>query len=242
MAYFHTTVLDNQIKAMPTVSTASGAIANFDTDLTENLVSCVCEIPKATQSGSGTPSPTNPRTINGIQSFYLTANSDPKNITLMSKCYGGSCDIISDFVTVNYHRVNLGSLTYTVGTGGNTRFVAVLPEDGIPPTTASQIPDIMCEIFETVSPSTLYNGSGNYQITIHTNGYLWVRDTDYSDPNDFKTAMNNKYIVYALATPKTSYINSEVVISTMSGTNTISSSIGDIEEVKYFLTVGKAIS
>ena len=44
MAYFHTTVLDNQIKALPTVSTASGAIATFDTDLTENLVKCVCEV------------------------------------------------------------------------------------------------------------------------------------------------------------------------------------------------------
>lgn len=40
MAYFHTTVLDNQIKALPTVSTASGSIATFDTDMTENLNSC----------------------------------------------------------------------------------------------------------------------------------------------------------------------------------------------------------
>lgn len=44
MAYFHTTVLDEQIKALPTVDTASGSVATFDTDLTENLVSCVCEV------------------------------------------------------------------------------------------------------------------------------------------------------------------------------------------------------
>lgn len=44
MALFHTTVLDEQIKALPTVSTASGSIATFDTDMTENLVSCVCEV------------------------------------------------------------------------------------------------------------------------------------------------------------------------------------------------------
>ena len=44
MAYFHTTVLDNQIKALPTTDTASGSVASFDTDITENLVKCVCEV------------------------------------------------------------------------------------------------------------------------------------------------------------------------------------------------------
>ena len=44
MAYFHTNVLDPQIKALPTVSTASGSVATFDTDMTENLVGCVCEV------------------------------------------------------------------------------------------------------------------------------------------------------------------------------------------------------
>ena len=44
MAYFPTKVLDNQIKALPTVSTASGSVANFTTDMQENLVSCICEV------------------------------------------------------------------------------------------------------------------------------------------------------------------------------------------------------
>lgn len=44
MAYFPTKVLDNQIKALPTVSTASGSVATFTTDKAENLVSCVCEV------------------------------------------------------------------------------------------------------------------------------------------------------------------------------------------------------
>ena len=61
MAYFHTTVLDNQIKALPTVDTASGSIATFDTDLTENLVSVKCQI--VAQQASGTPTPDNPLPI-----------------------------------------------------------------------------------------------------------------------------------------------------------------------------------
>ena len=44
MALFHTTVLDNQIKALDTIGSASGSIATFDTDKAERLVSCVCEV------------------------------------------------------------------------------------------------------------------------------------------------------------------------------------------------------
>ena len=45
--------------------TASGTIATFDTNLVEALTSCKCQI-NAIQSGSGTPSPSNPRAITGF--------------------------------------------------------------------------------------------------------------------------------------------------------------------------------
>ena len=46
MAYFPTNVLDNQIKALPTVKAISNqAVATFDTDMTDRLVSCVADIP-----------------------------------------------------------------------------------------------------------------------------------------------------------------------------------------------------
>ena len=44
MAMFEIHPVDEQIKALPTVDTASGSVATFDTDMTENLVSCVCEV------------------------------------------------------------------------------------------------------------------------------------------------------------------------------------------------------
>ena len=52
MAYFHTNVLDNQIKALPTVGTASGSVATFETDLTEDLIECVCEVASGSDSVS----------------------------------------------------------------------------------------------------------------------------------------------------------------------------------------------
>ena len=45
MAMFHTNVLDNQIKALPTIKAISNTpIATFDTDIADRLVSCVCEV------------------------------------------------------------------------------------------------------------------------------------------------------------------------------------------------------
>ena len=38
-------VISDDIKALPTTDTASGSVATFETDMTENLVSCVCQLP-----------------------------------------------------------------------------------------------------------------------------------------------------------------------------------------------------
>ena len=77
MALFHTTVLDNQIKALPTVSTASGSVATFDTDMTENLVEVECEI--VYQQASGTPSPSNPLPITTFSEMNVVQMSDITN-------------------------------------------------------------------------------------------------------------------------------------------------------------------
>lgn len=61
MAMFQIYALDEQIKALPTIDTASGSIASFDTDLTENLVEVKCQI--VAKQASGTPSPSNPLPI-----------------------------------------------------------------------------------------------------------------------------------------------------------------------------------
>lgn len=63
---------DTEIKALPTVDTASGAIASFNTDLTENLISVKCQI--LAKQASGTPSPVNPLPIQTYDSLTLYHN------------------------------------------------------------------------------------------------------------------------------------------------------------------------
>lgn len=59
--------LNADIEALYPVNTASGSIANFTTSLAKPLVALSSTI-VAQQSGSGTPSPSNPRSISGFSS------------------------------------------------------------------------------------------------------------------------------------------------------------------------------
>ena len=112
MAYFHTTVLDNQIKALPTVATASGSVATFDTDMTENLVEVKCQI--VAQQASGTPSPDNPLPITTYSEMNMFATG--KNLIDQTKYYQLNANIVVIGQTVsNANRlVYLRQGTYTI--------------------------------------------------------------------------------------------------------------------------------
>lgn len=122
MAYFHTTVLDEQIKALPTVDTASGSIASFNTDLTENLVDVKCQI--VAKQASGTPSPVNPLPITTYTEMNVSATG--KNIldnTLLYTYSNWNRDLVTvgDYPTNNVNRgyalPTKNGITYTISFG-----------------------------------------------------------------------------------------------------------------------------
>ena len=61
---------DTSILNLPTTNTASGSIAQFTTDLTENLLKCECEF--SASQASGTPTPANPISIDGVSAVQVT--------------------------------------------------------------------------------------------------------------------------------------------------------------------------
>jgi len=73
MALFEIHCVDEQIKALPTVATAQGSVASFDTDMTEDLIEVVCEIQYS--QASGTPTPDNPLPIQVYDFLTLYHNS-----------------------------------------------------------------------------------------------------------------------------------------------------------------------
>lgn len=70
MAWYRCGGTPSNILALPTPSEASGAIARFNTDLTENLLSAVAEF-SATQA-EGTPTPAAPIPIVGVDKVNVT--------------------------------------------------------------------------------------------------------------------------------------------------------------------------
>ena len=155
MAYFPTKVLDNQIKALPTVSTASGNVASFDTDMTENLVSCVCDIQYS--QASGTPSPSNPLPITTYSEMNVVSCGE-NLFDLKQYCTDNGVSYTENNGIITFN-ANLSmynnpfvfsdtdiAVTLSVfsigGTAGNVRFELFDSSDNVVATMTSSTPNV----------------------------------------------------------------------------------------------------
>ena len=257
MAYFHTTVVDNQIKALPTVDTASGSIATFDTDLTENLVEVKCQI-VATQSGSGTPSPSNPRPITVYTSLNLshsgsdTSNPNVTNIPFGQNVANGVLDITTGKLRVTHgYDMLKTSETWNYSAGWSKTNTNVFYSDTQHPEI--KFPDLeyqsflACNYLPVGSRTDLYVGDSNMLALSGgtTRGQLTVRidKTICPDLTSFIQWItdNQVYYVYELTSPLTVQLDSITLQALLNENNIWCDTNGDTE-VKYLLTIGKKIS
>lgn len=244
MAYFHTTVLDNQIKALPTTDTASGSVATFDTDMTENLVSCVSYI-NATQV-SGAPTPTDPKTISGKSSITLThILTDPFDLHLYTvnfgqAVYGGYIDVITGKLNITHEILTLdGTENITqVGTGTQRRF------------NCGQYPQFSSILYSShfIEAGSNSNPWGYYRLVSGSALLLMDNNEQMADVTALQNWLANQYsggtpvqFLGELVTPIVLDVSS-VSIPTYNGENQISGDTNGDTEVKYLLTVGKKIS
>ena len=65
------------------------------------------------------------------------------------------------------------------------------------------IPNILCNVYTTDTPNNVYSAVNDKTISSSTTiAQLWINDTDYTDPTDFKNHFgDNDYVYYELATP-----------------------------------------
>lgn len=165
----------------------SNGIAYFDrVSVSQPLVSLKLNIP-VTQTGSGTPSPTNIRDFMGVSGVNIGQTSD------YGKYFRG-------LLNGTYGFVDLGSLTWEKiivpqGTLFRGVLITVRRTSG-----SSIIPNIICPNFITTSQS----GRGEKTISQPTeSGNVDIIDSDYTDATTFKTAMSGVYLIYELAKPST---------------------------------------
>lgn len=221
------------------VRTASGAIANFETNLADELKSVICSI-NPTQSGSGTPSPTNPRSISGYTACnVVVADEDMQtksttNIPFGQTVYGGSLDVTSGILTIDKGYIDLGTLTWSYSAPTETRPIArfnasiPLAED-----TGVSI-NIMSDIY---NPSSSPVAGREIDSTICLlSKTIYICDSRFSDANSFKTAVTGHCAVYPLATPTEVQLTPKQIAQIV-GTNNVYHDCNGDTTVEYYIEV-----
>ena len=231
---------------MPTTETIENeAIASFSDGADNVPVSELIVNITATQAGSGTPSPSNPRAISGHSSCTITVEDDIDNpqevytvtISLGDTYYGCTLNVTTGELTVTHGYADLGGLNYTKDTTtvpGKTLFLTPqLPN-------AKIYFNAICSHYPFVGNYTnLVDKSCSYIYGVK----LAIYDTDFDSYTEaqVKDAMAGAQLVYKLATPTTVQLT-PTEVRTLLDDNNIYADTGDINKLVYFKTGCEAIA
>ncbi len=168
--------------------------------------------------------------------------ADPRyTIDLDDTRYSGTLDVTTGEMVLDMAIVDLGTLTWrynqaslggfdtdaiaSVVAGGNNAICSVYPKLNIPMTTANiTANDIFFRINKTAEGTA---ETGNFGI-----GSIFVKDTNYSDADTFKTAMDGVQLLYELAEPVTVQLD-PTTVQALTGHNVLWCNTGDVISVDY---------
>ena len=200
--------------------TVSGAVCSFDSQYAGLPLKSHSVAVVGTQSGSGTPSPSNPRALNGWSAITITANSVPTVISIGSTIYGGNYDAVSGVLTVTHSIYTLtgNENWFIAGSGTNIRAYV----DNLIPNKKYSANGI-CSCFK--------GGSANYPnefdlIQNYVRFNVYGIATTSAEFNTWITNHSPIDVVYELATPTTIQLPS-CPIETLSGVNNVFADTGD---------------
>ena len=255
MALYHTNVLDNAIKALPTVDTASGSVATFETDMNEKLIEVVCGIQYIQASGTPTPQAQIPITVynslNLSHSGADTSNPNIINIPFGQTVAKGTMNVTRGVLEFTHKAITLDG-TQAIG-NRNWRpqansvgwlYSSILTDVKRP--AISSLPDAKSDKLQTVTYNDAFSNDIDSFAIVNTGAYtlaVRVRDTSLTTDTAINTwlAQNPITIMYELATPQVIQLDSKTITALLNENNIWCDTNGDTT-VKYLLTVGKAIS
>lgn len=177
--------------------------------------------------------------ISGWDECKVTVADDLENptvsnvytIDLDGTRYGGKLDVVNGVLTVEKAEVDLGDLTWTAQTDSQGTYFRSDKPNGMKFVPQGAIPNALCSIYAITTSVNVYDGS--IAFSVGSEGYIFVRDTRFTDATAFKTAMNGVQLVYELATPLTIQLTPTQVKSLL-GTNNVRADTGNILEGEYF--------
>lgn len=214
--------------------TASGSIVSFDDGADDvPIVSGLFTItPK--QTGTGTPSPNNPRPIVGYTGLTIMhkdnmltpQQSETITDTFGTTVYGGS-RATDGTLTDGCIKIKLSDLSWTYQSA-NTRFYSNTIQNLVkrPASNNDVAENFVCECFDATKASDILNVVGDNNIGIAVSGTVFLRCTTYTDKDTLIGALGDYYLTYPLLTPNTTTL-SALSINTYYGANRFISDTGD---------------
>lgn len=188
------------------------------------------------QSGSGTPSPSNVRPITGHESIAVSIGDNTFTASLGGTYYGGTVDLVSGTMTVEWGAFDLGALTYLTNTDGGGNLYRTTGTRGVlrPADWASGLLEAMCSIYSPHSGDETYRGVYDYAMGTDGTGQFYIYDSSRNGMTaaQFKASVTGISLVYR-------YINSLTVqltpqsIAALRGMQTVTSDAGSVEITYY---------
>lgn len=148
--------------------------------------------------------------------------------------YGGTVTIYDDGsadVQNTHEIVDLGALNWTYD-GTQLRFSAIVSGIYQPTVIADRVKDCYCEIYKPSESVDLLNLTDKSWAIAY--GYVYIKDTAYTDATTFKQALNGHMFSYKLATPVTYHFSNLEELKVWLGENNFWCDISDDISVKYW--------
>ena len=144
-------------------------------------------------------------------------NVTETDISFASPVYGGKLDVVSGVLTVEYVTVDLGSLSWNYN---SDRFYTTGLANVIKRGASARRLVMYCSIFLCISDGRSQANVPDMSMYEGGNGNVFIHDSDYTDKDTFKEAMDGIALCYPLATPQTVQLTAEQ-ITALIGDNTI---------------------
>lgn len=194
-----------------------------------------------TQTGSGTPSPSNPRPITGLTGItvYVSPTQDPDDATTYTvgwtddagTVYAGTVDLATGVLTVTKKGIDMGSVDWAKSSAkssvGGSVFSCVIGNigDGMAPRVRYADNTMLSSMFSTAPASRWFVSQMLDNEMFSNESVIAVSASGYADGQAFKEAVTGATLVYELATPVTYQLTPEQ-ISTLAGQNYVWASNG----------------
>ena len=180
------------------------------------------------QGGSGTPSPSNVRSISGHSTVNVTIGADRRAMNLGGTYYGGTLDLLTGVLTVTLAAVDMGTLTYERESNAYARYIAELPQTAVSGTRTGYC---LCECYETLTAGQSISTSTDKKAYL-ASARLYVHEHSISTAAAFKASVSGRLFVYRLATPQTYQLDPQT-IRALTGRQTVSTDAGSIDITYY---------